>query len=74
MRALPSETAGFAKEVDEVKKYAEAIHSEINEARFLTLNFLQLAIAISTKPKLATTSETNMFEPKRSTCEMLKIE
>jgi hypothetical protein len=52
----PNETAGLANEVEEVKKYADAIHKEMRDARFRTLNFRQEAIAINTKPKLATIS------------------
>ena len=70
----PKETAGFAKEVEEVKKYAEAIHSEMSEALVRTLNVRQLAMTIKTNPKLASISEVKMFIPVLSIFETLRIE
>lgn len=70
----PKETAGLAKEVEEVKKYAEAIHSEMSEALVRTLNVRQLAMTIKTNPKLASISEVKIFIPVLSIFETLRIE
>ena len=70
----PKDTAGFAMEVEEVKKYAEAIHSVISEALVRTLNVRQFAMTIKTNPKLASISEVKIFIPVLSIFETLRIE
>jgi hypothetical protein len=62
----PRDTAGFANEVDEVKKYAEAIQSDNRAARRWISKTFQLAIAIRIRPKLAINSAPRRFAPLRS--------
>lgn len=73
VKTRPSDTAGFANDVEAVKKYAESIQSAIKDARKVTLNFRQAAIAINTSPRLAITSDRKIFGPDLSISEIAKI-
>ena len=65
VRLLAIETAGFAKEVEEVNQIADVIYEPIIEPMAKSL-FLPFKSIRNNKPNVAKISDTNMFSPLRT--------